>query len=213
MLANKIILSYESRELEPDNKSSDISNTLDKLVDEHYDYLYKCAFRYLQSVEKSEDIVQETFLAATEAITRFKGNSSYRTWLTSILRHKIMDKFRVKHREEVVDFQSMEQDPLSSLFDEVEHWHRETGPIVWGSSPEATLKNKEFLAVLGQCLGKLPAKIRQIFLLREVEGYDYDEICKDIDLTSANVRVVLHRARISLQHCLQNRWFHGEKTV
>lgn len=181
------------------------------LVEEHFDYLYRYAYRYFRSDEKAEDLVQETFLAATQSIKRFEGNSSPRTWLTSILRHKIIDYVRVKDREEPVDFEAMERDPLSKLFNEADHWHNETGPLVWGASPDTTLNQKQFFKILEQCLAKLPGTMRQIFLLRELEGCDRGEICEQLNLTSSNVGVILHRARLSLQHCLQANWFHGGK--
>lgn len=186
---------------------------IDDLVELHFDYLYRYAYRYFRSEDKAEDLVQETFLAATEAIKRFEGNCSPRTWLTSILRHKIMDKLRVKDREEIVDFGSMEQESLSKLFNEAEHWHTETGPLLWGDAPDKTLNQKQFLVVLESCLGKLPRQVREIFLLREMEGFDRDEICQKVNLASSNVGVILHRARLSLQHCLQINWFCETKRI
>lgn len=182
---------------------------LDVLVDDHFDYLYRYAFRYFRSDDKAEELVQETFLAATQAISRFEGSCSPRTWLTSILRHKIMDRVRVKNREELIDFEAMERDPLSKLFDEGEHWRIETGPLLWGGSPDDALNQKRFFGVLNQCLHKLPSKLREVFLLREMDGCEREEICAKLELTSSNVGVILHRARISLQQCLQTNWFHG----
>ncbi len=180
---------------------------LNSWVEEHFDYLYKYAFRFVRSEERAEDLVQETFLSATEAFSRFEGRSSPRTWLTSILRHKILDGFRKKNREEPIDFEALEQEPLSKLFDNNEHWHRETGPRQWGSAPDAALKQKQFFEVLEACLSKLPEKMRHIFLLRELEGCDREEICKELAIKSSNVGVVLHRARLALQYCLQTNWF------
>ena len=186
--------------------------TLESLVEEHFDYLYRYAYRYFRSDEKAEDLVQDTFLAAAEGYSRFEGKSSPRTWLTSILRHKIIDRLRKKDREQAVDFEALEQAPLSKLFNEVEHWRNETAPLRWGSDPTNALKQKQFFNVLEQCLSKLPAAMRQIFLLREVEGRERDEISKQLELSSSNVGVILHRARLSLQHCLQTHWFLDVRT-
>lgn len=188
------------------------SLSLEALVDEHFDYLYRYAYRYFRSEDKAEDLVQETFLAATEAFRRFEGKSSPRTWLTSILRHKIIDRLRVKDREELVDFEAIEREPLTKLFNEVEHWRNETAPLVWGSSPDKALKQKQFFKVLEQCLSKLPSKMRQIFLLRELDGCERDEISSQLELSGSNVGVILHRARLSLQHCLQTHWFLSAET-
>lgn len=200
--------------LEDNTKKKDASGgtqlSLDLLVEEHFEYLYRYAFRYFRSQDKAEDLVQDTFLAATVAIKRFEGNSSPRTWLTGILRHKIMDRLRTKDREAPLDFDSSEREGLiEKLFNAAEHWHNETGPVMWGADPSDVMEQREFLSAVEQCLSKLPAKVRQIFLMREMEGFDRNEICKDFNLTSTNVGVILHRARLSLQNCLQTNWFHG----
>lgn len=186
---------------------------LNQLVEDHFDYLYNYAYRYFRSDDKAEDLVQDTFLAATEAISRFQGNSSPRTWLIGILRHKIMDKLRVKDREQPVDIQESSADLYSSLFNEAEHWFNETGPIYWGASPDTVLNQKQFLAALEECLSKLPSRVRQIFLLREMEDRDREEIGDGLGISSTNVGVILHRARLSLQNCLQQNWLIGGKAV
>lgn len=183
--------------------------TLDQLVEDHYDYLYRYAFRYFRSEERAEDIVQETYLAAATAFKRYQGNAAPRTWLTSILRHKIMDILRKKNIEEPTDFDAMERDNLSHLFDDSEHWRRETGPLLWGNNPDSELIQKQFFKVLDQCLSKLPTKMRQIFLLRELEGHERNEISVQLGLTGSNVGVMLNRARLSLQACLQTHWYFG----
>ena len=188
-------------------KSEAQQNELSTWVDQHFDYLYNYAFRYVRSQERAEDLVQETFLAATEAFERFEGRSTPKTWLTSILRNKVLDSFRVKNREEPIDFEALENEPLAKLFDSNEHWHTQTGPRQWGTSPDAALKQKQFFKALDACLSKLPEKMRQIFLLREMEGCERDEICSQLSLSSSNVGVILHRARLALQHCLQSNWF------
>ena len=181
--------------------------SLESLVEDHYDYLYRYAFRHYRCPDRSEEAVQETFLAATSALERFEGRSSPRTWLTSILRFKILDSLKKGQSTESVDF--TDEDDSARLFDEVEHWRTETGPLLWGSPPEFALKQKEFLRVLEHCLGGLPEKVRQIFLLREMDGFSREEICEQTKLTANNVGVILYRARISLQHCLQSNWFHN----
>ncbi|MBN8550705.1 MAG: sigma-70 family RNA polymerase sigma factor [Deltaproteobacteria bacterium] len=183
------------------------NDKLETLVEENFDYLYRYAYRYFRSSDLAEDLVQETFLAATEAYDRFEGKSSPRTWLTSILRHKIIDRLRTKHREEPVDFDALERESLGTMFNEVEHWQRDTAPVAWRSSPDGALAQKQFFKALDGCLGKLPSKMRQLFLLRELEGIERDQICSQLEISASNAAVLLHRARLSLQQCLQATWF------
>ena len=79
--------------------------------------------------------------------------------------------------------------------------------MLWGGSPDDVLGQKQFFSALEGCLSKLPESARQVFLLREMDGLERSEICKELDLTTSNVGVVLHRARIFLQQCLQTSWF------
>lgn len=181
--------------------------SMDQLVEENYDYLYSYAFRFFRSEDRAEELVQDTFLAAAESYSRFEGRSSARTWLTSILRHKIIDTMRKREREQPVDIAAIERESLTSLFDEHEHWRAEAGPLLWGTPAERTLSQKQFFGVLDQCLKKLPERMRQIFLLREMEDCEREEISSTLGLSSSNVGVILHRARLSLQRCLQINWF------
>jgi len=187
--------------------------SIDQLVDDHFDFLGRYAHRYFRATEVVEDLVQETFLAATEAIHRFEGKSAPRTWLVGIPRHKIMDRLRRTSFEDMIDIESFDRELLPKLFDQVEHWRRETGPLLWGSNPDQLLEQKEFLRSVESCLRRLPEHIRQIFCLREVEGYDREYICDQFGLTSTNVGVTLHRARLSMQSCLQKTWFHARRGV
>lgn len=177
------------------------------LVEEHFDYLYRYAFRYFRSHEEAEDIVQETFLAATRAAEQFQGTSTPRTWLTGILRHKTIDKLRSKGRDNHINFDELESDPLLKSFDAVGHWRAETGPTSWNCGPDDALKQKQFFSAVDKCLSGLPRRMRQIFLLRELEGFERSDIGIQLELTASNVGVLLHRARLALQACLQSTWF------
>jgi RNA polymerase sigma-70 factor (ECF subfamily) len=79
-------------------------------------------------------------------------------------------------------------------------------PAAW-DNPDASLEQKEFFSVLEKCLGGLPAKTAQVFMMREHLGYETAEICKEVGLTPTHCWVLLYRARIALRDCLQQRWF------
>jgi RNA polymerase sigma-70 factor (ECF subfamily) len=183
---------------------------LEQLIEDNYKYLYGYAYRYFKSSERVEDLVQETFLAATEGIKKFEAKSSPRTWLTGILRHKILDAIKAKQKESR-EISIEDEGVIAECFDKNEHWTAEAGPLAWGSSPDSILKQKQFLITLESCMSKLPEKVKQIFLLREVEGYSRDEISGKTAQTSTNIGVILYRARALLQQCLQVNWFCEKK--
>ncbi|MFN8390824.1 MAG: sigma-70 family RNA polymerase sigma factor [Bdellovibrionota bacterium] len=175
-------------------------------VDEHGDYLFRYTLRHFSDQEVAEDLVQETFLAAVKSARSFAGNSTVRTWLTSILRNKIIDRIRQRTREKQVSFDDVGGDDLSKFFDEHEHWHSAAGPREWGLSPEMVFEQRQFGGVLDGCLKKLPEKFKVIFMLRELDGLTRDEISESFQLSSTNVGVILHRARLLLRDCIQKNW-------
>ena len=180
---------------------------LAELVDLHHDYLFCYARRYFRDEERVEVVVQETYLAAAEGIDSFEFRATARTWLTGILRHKIIDAIRGEERERRTFVASEPEDDTSPLFDSRGHWTAECGPQHWREDPDLVLSQKEFLGVADSCLKKLPERLRQVFLLREREEISSEDLCTQLSITPANLRVLLYRARLNLQSCLQRFWF------
>ncbi|MEA2067919.1 MAG: sigma factor-like helix-turn-helix DNA-binding protein, partial [Verrucomicrobiota bacterium] len=90
--------------------------------------------------------------------------------------------------------------------------HRLDAPMALAIKKELfrILEQKEFMAVLFQCLEHLPDRLHRLFVLRELENMESDEICKDLEITPTNLWVMLHRARLRLRGCLTENWFGGE---
>ena len=164
-------------------------------------YLLRYASLQLRDAHAAEDVVQEALLAALAGETGFAGRSNLRTWLTGILKHKIVDAIRRLSREAAVP---EDEEGLQLLFDERGHWI--DPPREW-DDPDALLEEKQFMAALEECLGRLPAKTAQVFMMREHLGYDTAEICKELGLTATHCWVLLYRARVALRECLQQNWF------
>ena len=83
---------------------------------------------------------------------------------------------------------------------------RNSAPKAW-ASPDESLVSKEFQGVLKGCLSRLPDKVAQVFLLREIDGVPSAEICKDLGVSPNNLWVMLHRGRMGLRRCLEAHWF------
>lgn len=176
-------------------------------VDEHGDALYSYALSRLNNVASAEDVVQETLLAALKSGKSFSGRSTDRTWLIGILKHKIVDLIRKEHREQPhEEIESM--DAPETFFDRKGTWRIK--PVEWQVNPGKILEQKEFMAVLFQCMEHLPTRLHRLFTLRELEDQETDLICKELGITSTNLWVMLHRARMRLRGCLTENWF-GEK--
>ncbi|MGA0025175.1 MAG: sigma-70 family RNA polymerase sigma factor [Burkholderiales bacterium] len=170
-------------------------------------YLLRYALMNLRNPAQAEDAVQETLLAAMEGAARFSGKSAVRTWLTGILKHKIIDHLRRSGREQPLTGsgdERSEADAVDALFAEDGHWRE--FPADWGN-PAAALENSRFRAAFEMCLQRLPARTAQVFAMREVMELPTEEICKALQITSTNCWVMLHRARLTLRECLELQWF------
>lgn len=174
-------------------------------VDRYGDYLFRYALLRLRNRSVTEDIVQETLLAAVKNRETFSGGSSEATWLVGILKHKIADHFRRQAREGSLPDGDPPNQPGDTPFNATGHWT--TGPADWGANPADLFRQKEFLDQLTQCLSELSPTQANAFTLREIEGLTTGEICKVLRVTETNLWVILHRARMLLRRCLEIRWF------
>lgn len=154
----------------------------------------------------AEDAVSETLLAALEKPGAFAGQSQLKTWLVGVLKHKVIDQLRHHTREATVLTREDGEDLDETLFDRTGHWSDK--PQDWGS-PEAACGQRQFFEVLEACCDHLPATQGRVFMMREWLELDTDEICKELQISSTNLFVLLHRARLRLRECLQQRWFAG----
>jgi RNA polymerase sigma-70 factor (TIGR02943 family) len=171
--------------------------------------LLRFARAQLRNDAWAEDAVGDTLLAALAKPQAFAGQSQLKTWLIGILKHKLIDQIRRHSREVSATTQDDEQDIDALVFNEGGMWNE--APAEWGD-PEQALGRIEFFQVLEVCVEQLPGVQGRIFMMREWLELETPEICKELGITSTNAWVLLHRARLRLQMCLQQRWF-GNKAV
>lgn len=192
-----------------DSNSSSRVNP-ERWVQEYGDALFGFVALRVRDRVIAQDLVQETFLAAIKARDSFGGRSTERAWLFGILRNKLTDYYRLQGREvSLADLESVlpeEQGAFGSSGLTKDGWLHGVGPKAW-ETPEEVLSSKEFQEVLKRCLSRLPDKVAQAFVLREIDGVSSDEICKDLGVSPNNVWVMLHRARMGLRRCLEVHWF------
>jgi RNA polymerase sigma-70 factor (ECF subfamily) len=171
---------------------------------EHGDYLFRYARRRLMSAELAEDAVQDTLLAALKGRLGFQGASSERTWLTGILKHKVVDIIRQQAREVTAPGGEGEDDPQDweALFDETGHWAQ---PIGEWKTPETELEASRIRQAVQDCIDGLKPKLARIFALRELTGLATEDICKELNISATNAWVMLHRAKLFLRECLETR--------
>ncbi|MDP3312772.1 sigma-70 family RNA polymerase sigma factor [Lutibacter sp.] len=178
--------------------------TPEKWVKLHADYLYNYTISRINNHEISKDLVQETFFAALNAMKNFEGKASERTWLIAILKRKIIDYYRkinsIKGKAEV----------RMNFYDDGEHageWIEERVPSSWVSEVEKDIENRELGNALEKCISALPEKYEIVFRMKTIEELETEEICKELDISSSNLWVIIHRARLQLRKCMEDNWF------
>ncbi|MEO6849832.1 MAG: sigma-70 family RNA polymerase sigma factor [Mucilaginibacter sp.] len=186
-----------------------MSNPVDphQWVSTHADYLYAYAITRISDEELAKDLVQETFLAALEKVKSFEGRSSERTWLTAILRNKIIDVYRKKSSGLVnIDVNSAEKEQ-ADFFDKNDgHWNGGRAPQHFGIDHHDPLLNKELNQILMSCLQKLPVLWMSVFSMKHIDDLETDIICEELKVTPSNFWVIIHRAKLNLRACLQKNW-------
>ena len=164
----------------------------------------------LRDRAQAEDAVQEALAGALQGRERFASRASLKTWVLSILKHKIVDALRRRIRDGAVTVDAGSADETAGYFGRRDHWADDARPAPW-PTPQQAMEDKRFWEVFEACLERLPAAAGRIFTMREVLGFETAEICETLAITPNNCWVQLHRARLALRACLGANWF-GEAT-
>jgi len=167
-------------------------------------YLFRYAMMRVHSRETAEDLVQETLMAAVKGYENFEGRSTVKTWLTGILKNKIIDHIRKASRRERLEVLPNEDDLPERHFNRLGIWN--TILTDWAGNPDELLAESQLIEVLKDCLARVPVKSRQAFILKTFDSKESDEICNILDVSSSNLWVLLHRCRNSLRDCLELNW-------
>jgi RNA polymerase sigma-70 factor (ECF subfamily) len=176
-------------------------------VKAYADYLYAFAITRVNDEDLAKDLVQETFLAALQRAAGFEGKSSERTWLTAILKNKIIDVYRKKSSGlNKVDVTTAEQQQQDFFDADTGHWEAKHAPVLFGIEATDPLHNKEFNAVLQLCMQKLPALWMSVFTMKHLDDATSESICAELKISPNNFWVIIHRAKLNLRACLQKNW-------
>lgn len=170
------------------------------VIDRCGDTVYHVAYRLLGSQEEAEDILQETFLQAFRHLKDFRGEARLCTWLYRIAYNLALMRLRRKEPEMI----SIDQ-PI--LLENDEEIPREL--FDWCCLPEEELLRAELRSVLDEAIRNLPASLRTVFLLRDVEGLSTEEVAEILGISTDAVKTRLHRARLQLRERL-SRYFSEE---
>lgn len=177
-------------------------------VSDYTDGLYNWAYYKTSSKEVAEDLVQETFLAAYKSLDKFEGKSSPKSWLTSILNHKIIDYYRRADKKNI-SLEGMEEDQAiqvtEGFFNEQQRWKTQAVPAFW-EDEDHLLNNPDFVSVFDACIDDLPGEWNMIVAGRFLENKKSKDICQEFDITSSNYWQIVHRAKLLLKKCIELNW-------
>ncbi len=171
-------------------------------VQTHGDVLFAFALSRLRDQTRAEEAVQEAFLAALRHVDQYRGDGDQGAWLMGILKRKVIDSQRSQAKQPLE--LDAEDGLMASLFDKTGHWS--TGSNQRHSRSLDSLERAEFKVIFEKCLRALPENQAKVFALKEIEEQSSEEVCQYLGISSSNLWVLMHRARIRLAECLRTRW-------
>lgn len=183
----------------------------DDLVDTHHGALIRMALGHVADREVAEEVVQDTWMAVIQGLSRFEGRSSLRTWIFGILIHKAKDRgVREKRHTSFSDFESHDDDHDEAIdpsrFHQSGEWagHWAVPPQPWDEqTPEALLASRQAVAAMQQAIEALPRTLKDVLILRDIEGVEAKEACELLKITETNLYVRLHRARERVRRAVE----------
>jgi RNA polymerase sigma-70 factor (ECF subfamily) len=182
------------------------------LVEEHGPFLMRLVMMHVPSRAIAEEVVQDTWLAALNGLDRFEGRSMLRTWLASIALNKartrgtregrILPFALLRRRYEEGGGPALDPDRFQGKRGERPGWWA-SPPVAW-EDPQSRLEANETRDVLLRAIRDLPPRQREVITLRDISGWDAEEVRNALDLSETNQRVLLHRARSKVRAALED---------
>lgn len=175
-------------------------------VEQYADPLFRFAISRVGDSELAKDLVQDTFLSALKNADAFKGESSEKNWLFKILKNKIIDFYKSKARN-LVSSLNEHLAQANDYFDEDWNWQLSLRPQQWAVDYSQNIETKEFYVILENCKKKLNEIQNIVFTMKYLDDANSEEICKELDISSSNYWVLIHRAKLQIRQCLEKNWF------
>ncbi|NBB89215.1 MAG: sigma-70 family RNA polymerase sigma factor [Bacteroidetes bacterium] len=173
-------------------------------VENYSDDLYRYIIRRVKDDALAKDLVQETFLAAYKSRSQYSPGSNPMAWLYTIIKNKMIDHYRSEQRKPT---DSLDDQPHidAVLFDSKGNWRHKPSSHFFSEDMDLAEKN-EFWKVLGECQNDLSSKQKLAFIFKYDEGWESNRICKELNISSSNYWVLIHRAKLKLRECLETKW-------
>lgn len=168
-----------------------------RMVDLFSDSIYRVALRMLNNPADAEDVLQETFIKAFRALPGFEERSSLSTWL-----------YRIAVNESLMILRKQKPDVAVADDEYIDNNESDSYPafqiLDWCCLPEDDFMTSEMHEILDQSIKSLPENLRLVFILRDIEGLSILETAETLNISEANVKIRLLRARLKLREKLSN---------
>jgi len=171
-------------------------DTFDALVEKYYKKIYNLAYRFVGDTEEANDLAQEIFAAAYQNLKKFRGDAKFSTWLFQIATNRGKNRFKyLKRRGYFVN------KGLTDNGDERETQQRSVPDV--STNPETMLASKQIQKIVQDAINELDPDHKEIVILRDIEGFSYEEIAQLLNLPEGTTKSRLHRARMVLKEKLK----------
>jgi RNA polymerase sigma-70 factor (ECF subfamily) len=178
------------------------------LVDRYQAALLRLAVTFVRDRAVAEEVVQETWLAVLGGVDRFEGRASLKTWIFQILSNRARTRGVRERRSAPFSALAAAEDADDAILDadrflpEGHRWvgHWAAAPTDW---PEERVLGDEAMQCVREAIEQLPPRQAHVLVLRDVEGWDSEEVCDALGLTDGNQRILLHRARGRVRAALE----------
>ena len=151
----------------------------------------------------ADEVAQESWVSVMKALPKFERRSTLKTWIMRIVSNTAKSRLRHESRTVNVDnFEGLSESVINpERFKEGGHWA--VPPSIWqGDSPESLLASEQMQGVIDKALKDLGPLQRSVVSLRDIQGLDMDTICKILEVSESNARVLLHRARSQIREAI-----------
>lgn len=189
-----------------------------ELIDQYQAPLVRFLRGYLPTADLAEDVAQETWLQFLQGIDRFQGRSALKTWIFRIGANRAQTRMRKEKRN--VSFSDLVARALDDEDGDIDRvlpaaFSPDSGmwtsaPARWEDDPEQKLLSDETIALVRETIQQLPAMQAAVITLRDMENWTSAEVREALDLSEANQRVLLHRARTKVRKALEGHLEAGE---
>lgn len=173
------------------SKSGDLGS-FERLIEKYQQVAYNIAYRMVGNEEDAKDITQEAFIKVFKSIVSFREDSSFSTWLYRIVMNTCKDELRKKKLKVISIDRDIEVGESSVNFEIPDHTY----------SPEAIYEKKQLHAMLSQALTDLPEQNRIVVIMRDVQGFSYEDIAECINIPVGTVKSRINRGRHMLRELI-----------